>query len=88
MTGRHPATGAPPARPAGTPGARVTPALYRRDWVYALWHILVAMGAAFVPPLPPDPEERAYRDAYGDGHRDAYGDAYDPGRDPSWSDWR
>lgn len=40
------AAGRPPARP------RVDPALYRRDWAFALWHVLVSMGAAFVPQLP------------------------------------
>jgi hypothetical protein len=38
--------GRPPVRP------RVDPALYRRDWAFALWHVLVSMGAAFVPQLP------------------------------------
>ncbi|MFI0901316.1 hypothetical protein [Streptomyces sp. NPDC020983] len=40
------ATRGPSARP------RVDPALYRRDWAFALWSVLVSMGAAFVPQLP------------------------------------
>jgi hypothetical protein len=73
-----------PARGADRP--RVDPALYRRDWAFALWHILVSMGAAFVPQLPVQDETFEPLD-WPDDWFDEWFDPYLP-YDSGWGDPR